>query len=218
MNIEKKIVFLSILLLVVSNVLIYILFFNIRGEVINISNLKVSNNNIQKPQNVKLEITWNNETMPPQLSWENIFDTGLEDIEFGKTWVLTWELSWNILLSGTILYTWQIESLDLLWIVPKYTLTDENNVLYSYLWTGEIDMKDKVKLLSWNLVEIKDKNIINTNMLFGDILTYINIPTYKWVKTIFMVKFDNTGDLWLLQVDYDKYHKLKKHFKNLFNY
>lgn len=216
MNIERKIVFLSLGLLIVSNILIYILFFNIKWEVINISNLgKKSNQNntiIEKiPVGLETQLSWTSNDI---IENEDIFETWLQDLQIEEQNIVWWKL----ILSWTQLYSWNTEILEKLWIKAKYTLTDENNVFYSYLGSGQIDLTEAMKNLSWNLVEIKDKNIINQNMLFGDILTYINIPDYKGVKTLFMVKFDNTGDLWLLQIDYDKYYKLKKHLKNLFNY
>jgi hypothetical protein len=51
-------------------------------------------------------------------------------------------------------------------------------------------------------------------MLFGEKIMFINIPEYK-DKIVLMILYIDQ-DVWLLQIDYNVYHKSKNYLKSLF--
>jgi hypothetical protein len=52
------------------------------------------------------------------------------------------------------------------------------------------------------------------NELFGDKISFINLPSYK-NKLVFMF-IELNGDTWFIQVPYPQYHKNKAYLKSLF--
>lgn len=235
MSQEKRIIILATFILIISNIIIYVLFFNLKWNKINLESLTKKSYEIQRESQ-----TWSKNTNNIQTTWNiNINnDENLDDLVWTNDLsIFTWSessvsSSWNSnnssqnnqitntikLLSWTKLFTWINEVNAILWINWKYSLIDSNNIIFTYLWTWEIDLIENINKLGWNLVEIWEKKIIKDNLLIGDRVTYINLPNYKWIKTIFTAKFVDTGDLWLLEIDYNKYYKLKKYLRNLFNY
>jgi len=60
-----------------------------------------------------------------------------------------------------------------------------------------------------------DQELIS-NSLFGDKITFINIPEYKNKKVLFLLDINNQS--WLLAIDYEIYHQVKPYLKSLFIY
>jgi hypothetical protein len=55
---------------------------------------------------------------------------------------------------------------------------------------------------------------ILSNSMFGDKITYINVPEYKNNTVLLLVDIDDQS--WLLAIDYTIYHQVKTYLKNLF--
>lgn len=121
-------------------------------------------------------------------------------------------------LSGTHQWEGVITSMELLWLTDnaKYILKDNYNTHYVYLWEFTESISSPVLLQGWNLVEIADKNDINQNVLFGDIVTFINMPDFEGVKVLLLVTFKERNDTWFLQVDHDRRYDLKKDLQAMF--
>jgi hypothetical protein len=52
------------------------------------------------------------------------------------------------------------------------------------------------------------------NSMFGDKVTYINIPDYREDKILILLEIDSQS--WLLAIDYTIYHQVKPYLKTLF--
>lgn len=226
MNSDKKIVLLAISILVISSSIMYILFFNLKWDLINFDNIKPWSYKTYELSRSSSSSNITNTWSLVDQSNQNLgsWDSNLDDLVWSddlSEFNITWDNITSVdikTLSWTTVFSWSSEIINSLNINKLYSLTDQNNILFHYLWTGDIDIIDELNKLWWNLVEIAEKKIIKDSLMFGDRVTYINLPNYKWIKTIFTVKFEDTGDLWLLEVDYNKYYKLKKYLRNLFNY
>jgi hypothetical protein len=52
------------------------------------------------------------------------------------------------------------------------------------------------------------------NQLFGDKVSFINLPEYKNKMVVMLLTVN--GQYWLIQMSYEKYHHAKSYLKNLF--
>lgn len=142
-------------------------------------------------------------------------------------YLMTWNtnsVTWNIsiktgsntikYLSGTKLFYWILESIEKLWIAYKYILEDQKWIYYVYLWDFKYDIVSIARKLWWNIYTINTEQEILKNKLFGDKITFINLPEYKNKIVLIIVYIGK--DTWLLQVDYTLYHKSKTYLQNLF--
>lgn len=127
---------------------------------------------------------------------------------------------WIVKIPWLTNYNWDIKILGELWINDyEYILTDIYGTYFVYLWNRNTEnILNKVIQMWWDYVEIRDKKNIMQNMLFWDIVTFINLDHYQNSKVNILVKFVESNELWLVQVDYSKYYELKPHFVELFNY
>ena len=170
-------------------------------------------------------------------SWENKINiipekiTWVQNTDITKTWNiinLSWSASWywflnnktstgNInLLSWTYIYYKTLESIEKLWIKYKYILTDDKNIYYIFLWTGNIaySFSDIVNKLWWSLYEIKTEQEIIKNKLFGNKVIYINLTEYKNKLVLMLIEYWNEN--WIIQIDYENYYKSKNYLQGLF--
>lgn len=139
------------------------------------------------------------------------------------TWIVK-SISWNILneidsnkikyLSWTQLFYGILESIEKLWIAYKYILKDEKWIYYVYLWDLNYDVVGIARKLWWNVYTINTEQEILKNKLFGDKIMFINLPEYKNKIVLMLVYIDKYT--WLLQVDYTLYYKSKTYLQNLF--
>ena len=158
-------------------------------------------------------LTWTHDS--DVQSWKN---TDTQTSQQVKTEVKTQEVDTkNIrMLKWTQVYTWKLTILDELGLKYDYILKDVNNVYFVKLSANFGNLDANTRKLWWNTVEIKDKNIINENMLFGDKVIYLNISKYYKQKVFIVAKFDSVNEYWLVQVNFDRYYELKKYLKSLF--
>lgn len=118
------------------------------------------------------------------------------------------------LLSGTSIYYWSIAIIEKLWIKYQYALTDQTWIWYIYLGTPSYDFASIARALKGNLYTLATEQDILQNKLFGNKVVFINLPEYK-DKQVIMLLYLNDG-IWLVQVDYNAYHKSKSYIKSLF--
>ena len=117
------------------------------------------------------------------------------------------------ILSGTDLYFWAVDSIELLGLEPEYVLKDYKGFYYSK-FAQEPALKSTVQQLWGNIYEITSDAELVKNELFGDKVIFINLPEYKNKLVIMWVAVN--GQYWLIQMSYDKYHHAKQYLKSLF--
>ncbi len=165
--------------------------------------------NIESQNMTGLIVTWNNYIV----TWSS------------NTWVFsitkntqrTWdELENMIILSGTKTYYWELDFVDKLWISYSYALIDTKRIYYLNMWNYKYDFSDIARKLKWSLYVMNTDQELISNTLFGDKITFINIPEYKNKKVLFLLDINNQS--WLLAIDYEIYHQVKPYLKSLFIY
>ncbi len=124
-------------------------------------------------------------------------------------------VSGMIILKGTTVDDYSIESREKLWIQPHYTLKDKKKkIWYWYLGNDTYDFKKIAKNLWGNSIEIKTEKDIIKNKLFGKKIIFINLPEYKNILVLMIVV--TTKGTRLLEIPYKDYHKSKEYLKNAF--
>ncbi len=116
-------------------------------------------------------------------------------------------------LSGTTLYFWPIEWIDKLGISYAYALRDDRNIYFVRL-ENEPNLSAIARSLWWTLYTMNTETEIMRNELFGNRITFINIPIYRDNKVLMYV------EVWqekrLLQIPFNIYHQSKSYLQNLF--
>lgn len=124
------------------------------------------------------------------------------------------EIWWMVILSWTKTYYWIMDFVEKLWISYKYALVDEKWIYYLNMWNYKYDFSDIVRKLWWNLYIMNTEQELLENWMFGDKVTYINVPEYRNSKVLILLDINNQS--WLLAIDYDIYHQVKPYLKSLF--
>ena len=224
-QLERKILKLSTVVLLLSILVVYVLFYQVKW--IQIKN-KIWTDTVDN--SMKIYVKNGNEK---QLIWSLIsdqIDVGTSGLVKNNvvTWdLITWDMKqiiWNVLnktgsnnikyLSWTQLFYGILESIEKLWIAYKYILQDKKWIYYIYLWNIQYDIASIARKLWWNLYTINTEQEILKNKLFGDKVNFINLPEYKNKIVLMLVYIDK--EAWLLQVDYKLYHKSKTYLQSLF--
>lgn len=117
------------------------------------------------------------------------------------------------MLSGTDLYFGAVESVELLGLDPEYLLKDRKGFYYAKL-AKEPDLKQTVQDLGGNLYTITSEAELLKNQLFGERISFVNLPEYKNKIVIMLLTLDD--EHWLIQMNYAHYHKSKSYLKTLF--
>ena len=145
-----------------------------------------------------------------ELNSENISDkknekkTNMKELE-------DWDM---IILSWTKTYYGKLDFVSKLWISYKYALRDEKNIYYLNMWDYDYDFSDIARKLKWSLYVMNTTQELIANGLFGEKVTFINIPEYKNQKVLILLEVNNGS--WLLAIDYSIYHQVKPYLKTLF--
>lgn len=164
-----------------------------------------------------LNITNTSYFMDSSVSWDTA------DVDSSSSWSLlelsaiefTWLDWWNMtILSWTRTYYWTLDFVEKLWISYKYALIDDKWIYYLNMWDYNYDFSDIVRKLWWNLYIMNTEQELLANWMFGDKVTYINVPEYK-NKTV-LILLDINNQSWLLAIDYSIYHQVKSYLKSLF--
>ncbi len=149
------------------------------------------------------ELTWDLEFSSDDIVWEEIeYEEEYNDEDI------------SLLLSGTKTYYWELDFVEKLWISYDYALKDDKNIYYLNMWDYDYDFSDIVRKLWWSLYVMNTEQEIIANSMFGEKVTYINIPEYKNNKVLLLLEVDSQS--WLLAIDYSIYHQVKPYLKNLF--
>lgn len=191
---ENKIIKLAIMTLWWALIFIYVVLFYIKWDTIKIYN--------EEENNIENINTWENKIVikEKQIETINIPTKNQKKI-----------LSWTTEISG------KNELINKLEIEYEYALQDNKNIIYRYLWVNyyKYDIGDIIRKLWWDIYPITTEEAMMQNKLFGDRVTYINLPEYKNKKIIILVY--NWDDKWLLQIDYSIYYNTKSYLKDLFS-
>ncbi|MEF2175153.1 MAG: hypothetical protein V3575_01670 [Candidatus Absconditabacteria bacterium] len=222
----NKVVVLSVLILVCALIVLYVLFFKVKYPKLKDEIAQV----VKKEYQLEMEKMASEQTPCPVIETQpidtlNTNNDQLQDIssiEVDEDILLDDELfdienTINI-LPGTIIYTGNLEIVNELGLTVNYILTDNNQIYYVNLNPDINDLEYKVQSLGGNLNHILDKEILTKNLLFGDSVTYINLPDYNKKKVNMIVRYELIGDIWLIQIDYDKYYNLKSYLQEIFSY
>lgn len=129
---------------------------------------------------------------------------------------LSFDIWWVSQLPWTHTYYGDLDFANLLWISYKYALTDSKWIYYLNMDGYYYDFSDIARKLWWNLYIMNTESEILANKMFGNKVTYINIPDYANKKVLMLIDVNNQSRL--LAVDYAIYHQSKSYLKSLFTY
>lgn len=239
---QKKLVSLCLVILFISLIVIYSLLYQVRGTELLarlqpqdqssnwwISPRSASETNWNTDQIVVLDFGEQHTTEASSgdvLSWVNNSNTS-------ATWSDAWQVALGDqtqsastetdllfqgqaprILSGTDMYFGVVESIDMLGLTPEYLLRDARGIYYAYFAKAPSELKTTIQQLGGNIYSMKSESEIVKHQLFGDKLSYLNLPEYKEKLVIILLEIN--GEHWLLQIPYAKYHQSKSYLKSLF--
>jgi hypothetical protein len=221
----------SVIVLCVSLLLVYIVLYYAKWDLWK-TDLTISQNNTWDIEVFELDY-WlelndglvNNTWMYLDNTWYNTGDNAWDNNNsfmdiLAKTGIeLVWDSGNNssmLVLSWTSTYYWELDFVDILWISYQYALKDTKDIYYLNMWDYEYDFSDIVRKLKWSLYIINTDQELISNSLFGDKVTFINIPEYKNKKVLLLLDINDQS--WLLAIDYFIYHQVKPYLKSLFIY
>jgi len=160
------------------------------------------------------QFTWTTIGNPDRLETQDTWNT--VDI-WSQNTITSWsdDLPSDMrILSGTSLYFGPISAVDELNIPYTYALQDSRGVFYLNLGNQDIDIAGIARVFDGNIYVMNTAQEIINNLLFGDKVTFINIPKYKDSLVLFMV------ELWdqrrLIHINYAIYHESKRYLQSLF--
>lgn len=242
-NYESNTVRWSIVVLCVSLALVYVVLYYVKwdvfkwswNEVVAMNNTWITLSEITDEQDYSMKSdTWNID-VPSQTNslfnnsdWSNTSTTNTEvdNNQLGLTIVdlsnpntnLNSDngLSEMVVLRWTHTYYWDLDFVNLLWISYKYALTDSKWIYYLNMDGYTYDFSDIARKLWWNLYIMNTESEILANKMFGNKVTYINIPDYANKKVLMLIDVNNQSRL--LAVDYSIYHQSKSYLQSLFIY
>jgi len=162
--------------------------------------------NVTENQQTNITSTTQNIYSWTNTIWTNVVKTGLQKDDIENM----------LILSGTKTYYWELDFVDKMWISYNYALVDEKWIYYLNIWDYKYDFSDIARKLKWNLYVMNTDQELIANSLFGDKITFINIPEYKNKKVLFLLDINDQS--WLLAIDYEIYHQVKSYLKSLFIY
>lgn len=168
------------------------------SEVVEDDVLEIDNEELEEPEE------------PDVLTWDLEFISDEEEVFEGEEEMIDEEA----VLSGTKTYYWELDFVEKLWVSYEYALKDDKNIYYLNMWDYDYDFSDIVRKLWWSLYVMNTEQEIIANSMFGEKVTYINIPEYKNSKVLLLLEVDSQS--WLLAIDYSIYHQVKPYLKNLF--
>jgi len=166
-------------------------------------------------------VTWNIQLKPVLDEWNDWVNTWLTVVSEINLWqwsstsriINSW---WMSILPWTRTYYGDLDFANLMWISYKYALTDSKWIYYLNMDWYTYDFSDIARKLWWNLYIMNTESEILANKMFGNKVTYINIPDYADKKVLMLIDINNQSRL--LAVDYAIYHQSKSYLKSLFIY
>ena len=241
-NYESNTVRWSIVVLCVSLSLVYVVLYYVKwdvfkwtwNEVVAMNNTWLMVSEIDNSQDYSMKAdTWNID-VPSQTTWlfnhsdsSNVQEVN-NNTSSNNQWSLTiidlsnpnssdtTTLSEMVVLRWTHTYYWDLDFVNLLWISYKYALKDDKWIYYLNMDWYTYDFSDIARKLWWNLYIMNTESEILANKMFGNKVTYINIPDYANKKVLMLIDVNNQSRL--LAVDYSIYHASKSYLQSLFIY
>ena len=241
-NYESNTVRWSIVVLCVSLSLVYVVLYYVKwdvfkwtwNEVVAMNNTWLTVSEIDNSQDYSMKAdTWNND-LPSQTTWlfnhsdsSNVQEVN-NNTSSNNQWSLTiidlsspnssdtTTLSEMVVLRWTHTYYGDLDFVNLLWISYKYALKDDKWIYYLNMDGYTYDFSDIARKLWWNLYIMNTESEILANKMFGNKVTYINIPDYANKKVLMLIDVNNQSRL--LAVDYSIYHQSKSYLQSLFIY
>jgi hypothetical protein len=107
-----------------------------------------------------------------------------------------------------------LDIVDVLGVVPEYTLQDTKGNYFAYYGKKGLDFVRTIQQLGGNVFTLATESEILQNQLFGDKVSFINMQVFKDKFVLLVIEIE--GKTWLLQVPADKYHTNKSYLKSLF--
>ena len=240
-NYESNTVRWSIVVLCVSLSLVYVVLYYVKWDVFKWTwndvlamNTWLTVSEIDNSQDYSMKAdTWNID-VPSQTTWlfnhsdsSNVQGVN-NNTSSNNQWSLTivdlsspnssdtTTLSEMVVLRWTHTYYWDLDFVNLLWISYKYALKDDKWIYYLNMDWYTYDFSDIARKLWWNLYIMNTESEILANKMFGNKVTYINIPEYANKKVLMLIDVNNQSRL--LAVDYSIYHQSKSYLQSLFIY
>ena len=160
--------------------------------------------------------SWDESKFSVLNTWvDNNVESSISTISEYSVWETTHStLSEMIVLPWTHSFYWSLDFVDLLWISYKYVLKDDKWIYYLNMDGYVYDFSDIARKLWWNLYIMNTESEILANKLFGDKITYINIPEYANRRVLMLINVK--GHTWLIALDVDVYHQSKSYLQSLF--
>lgn len=221
-NSESQTVRWSTIVLCASFLLVYVVLYYVKWDVFKWWNEVVENNWWLTVSEITSEIdysmknySWDESKISISNTWTEISSSTIS--ENNNVWNTSHTtVSEMIVLSGTHSFYGSLDFVDLLWISYKYALKDEKWIYYLNMDWYTYDFSDIARKLGWNLYIMNTESEILANKLFGDKVTFINIPEYANKKVLMLLSVDNQTRL--LAMEYNLYHQSKAYLKSLFIY
>lgn len=228
-QLERKILRLSIIVLFLSLLVVYALFYQVKWTKItnnvwsynddNLTKIYVKSGDdkklvgsisLNKTGSLDTELLRNDDIINKSITgnWKTITWNDLVKIVNNKQSIEIKYLSW------TQLFYWVLESIEKLWIPYKYILQDNKWIYYAYLGDFNYDIVNIARKLWWNIYTINTEQEILKNQLFWNKVMFINLAEYKNKKVLMLVYIWKEARL--IQVDYKLYHKSKTYLQSLF--
>ena len=242
-NYESNTVRWSIVVLCVSLSLVYVVLYYVKwdvfkwtwNEVLAMNNTWITLSEITDAQDYSMKSdTWNidvtsqTDWLFSHSDWGNVSSTttDLNNNQWGLTIIdlanpsnnsnSNNSLSEMVVLRWTHTYYGDLDFVNLLWISYKYALKDDKWIYYLNMDGYTYDFSDIARKLWWNLYIMNTESEILSNKMFGNKVTYINIPDYANKKVLMLIDVNNQSRL--LAVDYPIYHASKSYLQSLFIY
>jgi len=147
-------------------------------------------------------------------SWDDKISIFNDNMNQVIAWEITIDNSDDIyILSGTERYFGALMTIEKLWIDYKYALKDDRDIYYIALDVPQYDFDKIVRELSWTTYKLTTEQDILNNNLFGDKITFINIPEFKDKIVIMLIEIHNMKRL--VQISYDIYYESKWHLAKI---
>lgn len=118
------------------------------------------------------------------------------------------------LLSGTDIYFGLVEGVEKLGLQPEYLLRDKKDIYYAYFPENPEGLRRTVQQLWGNIYTISSESELLKHQLFGEKVSFINLPEYK--DKLVLILLEVNGQHRLLQIPYTKYHTNKSYLNTLF--
>ena len=224
---EKKLVSLCLCILFVAFIVVYSLLYQVKGQELLAKMQADLEEKTIETQIFSLELDKVNtgSSTAELTSWvnnSNIVTTGVDAkpvVQEQNQNASTDDASTSqeqefLMLSGTDLYFWVVDSFEKLGLNPEYILKDRREIYYAFFDKEPTDLKKTVQKLGGNIYVMATESEILKNELFWNKISYINLPEYKTKLVVLLFEVDQKYRL--LHIPYSKYHTSKSYLKTLF--